>query len=345
MQSKIIIVPLDLIDSNPSRLHKKYPYIESKLDALRRSMKQDDVGCWEGIIARKVDGRYQLAFGHHRVRAAKDVGLKEIPLIVRDLTDKQMLQFLGRENLDDYAASFTVLLETWEAAERFCLASAEGREVQAIDLARLLGWIVPRAGSRSAEYKTTSIADACNAAHRLIAGGHMERQTVEGLSVKAAREIVERAWSRMEQLERVGRQQKHSHTQIERAKKHVGKAVVETARKVKAGTVAQRDIRGQVDLEAYRHAKDAKQVSPLFDAFGKALAESISKMLRDDTAATKLQAVVDSLGKIEQESDWAIVKRVLFELGDIQERAAGWHKKISRKPATVTNLKLLEGGK
>ena len=36
-------------------------------DAGRR-----DVRLWEGIIARKIGGRYQQAFGHHRIHAARE---------------------------------------------------------------------------------------------------------------------------------------------------------------------------------------------------------------------------------------------------------------------------------
>ena len=37
-------------------------------------------------------------------------------MVVRDLDDKQMLQFMGRENGEDYNADFLVMLEIWEAA-------------------------------------------------------------------------------------------------------------------------------------------------------------------------------------------------------------------------------------
>jgi hypothetical protein len=44
-----------------------------------------------------------------------------------------------RENMEDYSASFLVLLETWEAAAAFVGASAP-QDSQPIDIARLLGW-------------------------------------------------------------------------------------------------------------------------------------------------------------------------------------------------------------
>jgi hypothetical protein len=51
-------------------------------------------------------GRFQIAFGHHRVEAARRRGLKQVPLIVRDLSDGDMLRFMGRENGEDYSTQF-----------------------------------------------------------------------------------------------------------------------------------------------------------------------------------------------------------------------------------------------
>jgi hypothetical protein len=136
--SKIVNVPINLIEENPHRQLATYPTIQDKVNALARSF--EAVGIWEGIIARPApdSNAYQLAFGHHRLEAAKTLGLTEIPLIVRDLSDEEMLQFMGRENGEDYRTEFLIMLNTWEGAVKF-----GGRGLQKpkpIDLARLLGW-------------------------------------------------------------------------------------------------------------------------------------------------------------------------------------------------------------
>jgi len=121
------------LEANPFRGLAKYPYNPDKIDALRRSIK--DVGLWEGVIARKKPGGYELAFGHHRVEAARKERLDRIPVIVRDLTDRQMIEFMGRENLEDFNADFLVMLNSWEAAEEYCSKApkspeARGREAE-----------------------------------------------------------------------------------------------------------------------------------------------------------------------------------------------------------------------
>jgi len=50
-----------------------------------------------------------------------------------------MLAFMGRENMEDYNSDFLTMLETWEAAWEWAGTSVEVQEVQAIEVATLLG--------------------------------------------------------------------------------------------------------------------------------------------------------------------------------------------------------------
>ena len=137
--SKLINVSLHAIDANPFRCLAEYPWIEQKIEALQRSIA--DVGFWEGVIVRKVGDRYQLAFGHHRIEAAKRNGLTAVRLVVRDLTDEQMLQFMGRENGEDYKSDFNIMLNTWDGAVRYLKKTGTGFSGKDIEVARLLGWV------------------------------------------------------------------------------------------------------------------------------------------------------------------------------------------------------------
>jgi len=68
----------------------------------------------------------ELAYGHHRLKAVEDElgGDYAINLIVRDLDDTQMLQMMARENMEEWGASFPVVLDTIRVAVK---AFAEGR--------------------------------------------------------------------------------------------------------------------------------------------------------------------------------------------------------------------------
>src|SRR5215469_10657801 len=98
---EIVSAAIDRIANNPYRRLHAYPFIESKLKALRRSI--EDVGLWPSIMARPLKEKlwdYELAFGHHRLEAARREKLKAVQLIIEPLTDRQMLQYMGRENLE-----------------------------------------------------------------------------------------------------------------------------------------------------------------------------------------------------------------------------------------------------
>lgn len=51
------------------------------------------------LLAREVDGHLELVFGHRRLRASKLAGLKEVPVIVREMDDVEVLEAQITENL------------------------------------------------------------------------------------------------------------------------------------------------------------------------------------------------------------------------------------------------------
>jgi ParB/RepB/Spo0J family partition protein len=56
-------------------------------------------GILQPLVARKVGGQLELVFGHRRLRAAKVAGLKEVPVIVREMSDVEVLEAQLTENL------------------------------------------------------------------------------------------------------------------------------------------------------------------------------------------------------------------------------------------------------
>ncbi|MEH1867932.1 MAG: ParB/RepB/Spo0J family partition protein [Nostoc sp.] len=89
-------VPIEKI-----RLPLKQPrrYFDSnKLTQLIQSIKQH--GILEPVLVRPLDnGEYELVSGERRIRAASVVGLVEVPIVLRELDDKQALQVALMENL------------------------------------------------------------------------------------------------------------------------------------------------------------------------------------------------------------------------------------------------------
>jgi hypothetical protein len=324
--SNIQTVPIESIDHNPFRSTVKYPFVTRKIDALKRSISA--VGLWEGIIARQHGNRFELAFGHHRFEASRLLGLTEIPIIVRDLTDEQMLGYMGRENMEDFNADFLTMLETWEAAWNWKSPSRDGEVSYPVDTAILLGWTQARTDSERPQMNRT--ADACNAAHTLLNEGHLKREDLADLTVHEAREICTRAAANIARIEKAGKAFGTSATDIAAAKASVAKGAKTTAKESRAGEIAKKDLRGRVDLNAYRHAHSSKaKDTPLFEIFGKMLANGIEKMLKTDVAAEKLTEVIKALPNVRNDADINIVRRLKFELTELSDRALKFDRKLN----------------
>jgi ParB family chromosome partitioning protein len=79
---------------------------DASIDALVESIRES--GQQVPILVRPHPdnmGRYQIAFGHRRVRAVARLGIK-IRAVVRDLTDQELVVAQGKENLDRRDLSF-----------------------------------------------------------------------------------------------------------------------------------------------------------------------------------------------------------------------------------------------
>ena len=330
-------ISLRKVDPNPYRMLGDYPYSEEKLSVLVRSIK--DVGLWEGVIGREKDDRVEIAFGHHRIEAAKRAGLSDVNVVIRDLSDDDMLRFMGRENGEDYRTYFLVLLETWEAAYKN-LPSADGNHIQSIEIAKFLGWVQNRSGTSSLQMNRS--ADACSSAYNLIKDKYLKRSDLEDLSVNQAREICTRAQATMKEIDKVAKKNNRTAREIEKSKQQVAKGAKATADQSREGKVAEKDLRSTLDVNTYRAAKDAKVKEPLFAKFGNKLADSISKMLTKDTNAGKLKNIIDALDLIEDEQDHAVVTTIKANLRGLSERSMRWHSKMSKEK--VVELKAIEGG-
>jgi hypothetical protein len=338
--SELLDIELAAIEANPFRLLKTYPFNERKIETLCRSIK--DVGLWEGVIARRKGNRFELAFGHHRREAARRSKLKTIPVIVRDLTDEQMLQFMGRENAEDYNADFLVMLETWEATDNFIRRTADLQSLQVIKIARFLGWVSPR-DDRDGDMMNAT-AKGCNAALALINASHLSRDDLRGLSTKSAREICERAQSRVEMIERLGRQGKRPAKEIEADKRHIGNAARSVAKDVREQNVSQKEIRNEIDYRAAKTASAKGRQTPLFAAFAKGVAENIHKMLVSDNAAERLSEMQKALPIVSMEEDFASLRRVDFALAEHEQVTGKWREKLAPQGKKVVPFKLLSKG-
>ena len=96
-----VIVRISEVEPNREQPRKKFD--DDKLEELSESIKT--YGLLQPILVQKRDGYYEIIAGERRWRAALKAGLKEIPVIVRDYSKKEILELslvenIQRENLN-----------------------------------------------------------------------------------------------------------------------------------------------------------------------------------------------------------------------------------------------------
>jgi len=104
MNSKVVTVKVADLIPNAQRNIDKYPINQKRVDLLKASIER--TGFWCGYMwARPAGNKFEIAFGHHRVEAAKQLKIKTLDIMVADLDDNTMLQMMANEN-SEYSTRF-----------------------------------------------------------------------------------------------------------------------------------------------------------------------------------------------------------------------------------------------
>ncbi len=111
-------VTLKTTDLEPNRNQPRKTFDEDKILELADSIKQH--GILEPLIVTKRGDSYLIVGGERRWRAAKKLGLKEVPVVIKDLTDEQVAELsiidnLQREDLNsiEEAIAFKNLIDQY----------------------------------------------------------------------------------------------------------------------------------------------------------------------------------------------------------------------------------------
>lgn len=91
------IIEAKLSSIRPNRFQPREEFDPQKLEELTSSIKEK--GVIQPVLARVVEGGYELITGERRLRAAKKLGLEKIPLIMKEVSDTEMLELALIENL------------------------------------------------------------------------------------------------------------------------------------------------------------------------------------------------------------------------------------------------------
>lgn len=86
-----------LSDIEPKQEQPRKRFNEDSLVELADSIQQ--VGVIQPLILQKVENHYEIIAGERRYRAARLAGLKEVPAVIRDLSEQQVLEIALIENI------------------------------------------------------------------------------------------------------------------------------------------------------------------------------------------------------------------------------------------------------
>src|SRR6202453_3031694 len=182
-----------------NRFQPRQNYDESKLEELKASIKEK--GILQPILVRKYEDGYEVVAGERRLKAAKAIGLEQVPVIIKNVTDRAALvlalvENIQREELNaiEEALGFKRLMEEFQFTQE-AIAEAIGKDRSTVtNLLRLL---------RLPEEIQKQVADAklsMGHARALLSleGAAIQRKMArviidKGLSVRQVEELVKKA--------------------------------------------------------------------------------------------------------------------------------------------------------
>lgn len=90
-------IRLKINQIEPNRDQPRKTFDEESLQELTDSVKQ--FGILQPLIVQKRDDYYEIIAGERRWRAAKAAGLKEVPVVIRDMSDQEIVEISLIENI------------------------------------------------------------------------------------------------------------------------------------------------------------------------------------------------------------------------------------------------------
>ena len=87
------MVPIELIDPNPEQPRQ----MMGDLSELKASIAEK--GIIEPLVVRQRGARFQIIAGERRYQAASQLGLRELPVVLRDVDDREIIEIALIENI------------------------------------------------------------------------------------------------------------------------------------------------------------------------------------------------------------------------------------------------------
>jgi ParB family chromosome partitioning protein len=237
----------------PNRSQPRKHFDELKIEELAESIKEK--GILEPLIVRRTDQGYELIVGERRWRAAQKAGLKEVPVLVKDVEGREALEIslienLQREDLNpiEAAEAFKHLIEEFSISQED-LSKRMGKDRTTITNTLRLLKLPSEVRNQLLQNRITS-----GHARAILSLESKEKQKElcaliikKGLSVREAEAIVKR-WSEKPKksitpVKKRGDLESQLSSLKDSLRKYLGTKVL----------ITQKDKRGKIEIEYYSH--------------------------------------------------------------------------------------------
>ncbi len=318
---------------NPFRRLEEYPIIREKIDALKESI--SSTGFWGTIVGRPNGNGVEIAFGHHRLQALKESGVERVEIIVRDLSNEQMLKMMARENLEEWGTSAWVELETIRSTieaygkglielpkvhphtkKEDCQGTGSHLYTRAT-IAEFLGW------TRKAENGGIRANYACETAFKaldMIDAGFLGEADLKGLKRTQLADLIKEQWSIFNAEKRIATAEK-----------------VEAERAEEQAKSAPEPQRARLEKKAAIHREQSEQHDKAAASKTKAFGKEGAELFRADRGRDAVKQRADELRpSVERPAKVIDVDDVLFNLSRKLEQIANSKDEISADVRFIT---------
>lgn len=130
-KEKGFVIEMDVESLTPNLFQPRKNFDKEKMEELKGSIKKH--GIIQPIVVRKIANGYEIVAGERRLKAAKEIGLKKIPAIIKSINNEKSLEIalvenIQREDLNpvEQANAFKRLIDEFKLTQQE-LAEATGK--------------------------------------------------------------------------------------------------------------------------------------------------------------------------------------------------------------------------
>ena len=188
-------VPIEFLKASPNNPRKSFK--EESLDELARSIREK--GLLQPLVVRagQEPHTYEIVAGERRWRAAQRAGIHEVPVLIRELSDGEMLEIALIENIQrsdlnpiEEASGYSQLIEQFSYTQQQLAESLGKSRSHIANMMRLLN--LPESVQEKVETGVLSVGHA----RTLVAVDEPEaladKMISQGLSVRQAESLIKK---------------------------------------------------------------------------------------------------------------------------------------------------------